>query len=169
MTDQLQLQTDAETWMEEALAEARKALALGEVPIGAVVVKDGTIVGRGYNRTETDKDPTCHAEILALRQASQTLGGWRLPGCSLYVTTEPCSMCSGAIVLSRIENLYIGTMDPKAGACGSLYNIPQDTRLNHQVNIVRGIREEDCGDLLREFFRSLRKKKKKLSQQEETK
>ena len=146
-------------WMQEALSEARLALAAGEVPIGAVVVQGDRIVGRGHNQTERSKDPTAHAEILALRQAAQTLGGWRLPGCDLYVTAEPCSMCAGAIVLSRIEHLYIGAMDPKAGAAGSLYNIPQDDRLNHRVEITTGLLQEESAELLRSFFKELRKRK----------
>ena len=145
--------------MQEALSEARLALAAGEVPIGAVVVQGDRIVGRGHNQTERSKDPTAHAEILALRQAAQTLGGWRLPGCDLYVTAEPCSMCAGAIVLSRIEHLYIGAMDPKAGAAGSLYNIPQDDRLNHRVEITTGLLQEESAELLRSFFKELRKRK----------
>lgn len=145
-------------FMSEALAEAEKAFALGEVPVGAVVVKDGQIVGRGHNSTETDKDPTCHAEIAALKDAAKTLGGWRLIGCDMYVTTEPCAMCAGAIVLARIERLYVGTMDPKAGACGSLRNIVCDDRLNHQVELTTGIMQEECSEILKRFFRKLRKK-----------
>ena len=142
--------------MKEALKEAEKAAAMGEVPIGAVVVKDGIIIGRGHNKTETAKDPTAHAEMEAIRAASAALGGWRLLGCDMYVTAEPCSMCAGAIVWSRIENLYIGTMDPKAGACGSVFNIVQEDKLNHQVNVTTGILQEECSRLLKDFFRSLR-------------
>lgn len=145
-------------FMSEALEEAEKAFVLGEVPVGAVVVKDGQIVGRGHNSTETDKDPTCHAEIAALKAAAKTLGGWRLIGCDMYVTTEPCAMCAGAIVLARIERLYVGTMDPKAGACGSLRNIVCDDRLNHQVELTTGIMQEECSEILKRFFRKLRKK-----------
>ena len=143
--------------MKEALKEAEKAAAMGEVPIGAVVVKDGIIIGRGHNKTETAKDPTAHAEMEAIRAASAVLGGWRLLGCDMYVTAEPCSMCAGAIVWSRIENLYIGTMDPKAGACGSVFNIVQEDKLNHQVNVTTGILQEECSRLLKDFFRSLRR------------
>ena len=143
--------------MKEALKEAEKAAAMGEVPIGAVVVKDGIIIGRGHNKTETAKDPTAHAEMEAIRAASAALGGWRLLGCDMYVTAEPCSMCAGAIVWSRIENLYIGTMDPKAGACGSVFNIVQEDKLNHQVNVTTGILQEECSRLLKDFFRSLRR------------
>ena len=146
-------------FMKLALEEARKAYDMGEVPVGAVIVRDGEIVGRGHNLTHTAKDPTAHAEIIALRDAARTLGGWRLPGCTMYVTTEPCSMCAGAIVLSRMPRLYIGTMDPKAGACGSVYNIVSDSRLNHRVETETGLLAEECGLLMKEFFRSLRKKK----------
>lgn len=143
-------------FMEEAIAEARKALALMEVPVGAVIVKDGQIIGRGHNLTETAKDPTAHAEIIAIRQASSALGGWRLLGCHMYVTTEPCSMCAGAIVLARIPRLLIGTMNPKAGACGSLYNIVDDSRLNHRVQVTTGVLEDTCRQMMQSFFQKLK-------------
>lgn len=146
-------------YMSEALKEAQIAYDLGEVPIGAVVVKDGEIIGRGHNLTETLKDPTAHAEMLALREAARKLGGWRLLGCSLYVTAEPCAMCAGAIVWARIETLYIGTMDPKGGGCGSVFNIPQEPRLNHYVEIETGLMQQECQDILKSFFKQLRKKK----------
>ena len=146
-------------YMLEALEEAKKAYDLGEVPIGAIVEKDGEIIGRGHNLTETAKDPTAHAEMIALRQAAENLGGWRLLGCNLYVTAEPCAMCAGAIVWSRIEKLYIGTMDPKGGACGSVFNIPQEPKLNHYVEIETGILQEECQQILKAFFKELRKKK----------
>lgn len=149
-------------FMNEALLEAKNAFAIGEVPIGAVIERDGQIIGRGHNLTETRKDPTAHAEIIAIRQAAETIGAWRLLGSTLYVTTEPCAMCAGAIVLARIERLYIGTMDPKAGACGSLMNIPRDDRLNHNPEIHVGILEEECRQLMKDFFRNLRQKKKLL-------
>ncbi len=145
--------------MRMALEEAQKAKELGEVPIGAIVVRGDEVVGRGFNKTETTKDPTAHAEMEAIREAAKTLGGWRLIGCDLYVTCEPCSMCAGAIVWSRIENLYIGTMDPKAGACGSVFNIVQEEKLNHNVNIQNGILQEECSKILKDFFRDLRKTK----------
>lgn len=151
---------DPEYYMREALREAQKAFDQGEVPVGAVVECGGKIIGRGYNLTETAKDPTCHAEMIAIRQAAEEAGGWRLTCCHLYVTTEPCSMCAGAIVLSRIETLFIGTMDPKAGACGSLRNIPQDERLNHFVEIKTGILEEECAKIMKDFFKALREKEK---------
>ena len=145
--------------MKEALAEAKKAAAAGEVPVGAVIVKDGEIIGRGHNETETAKDPTVHAEMIAIRQAAKNLGGWRLTGCTMYVTTEPCSMCAGAIVWSRISRLFIGTMDPKSGACGSVFNIPQESRLNHFVEIETGLMQEECSSLMKSFFKELRKRK----------
>ncbi|MFR2565109.1 MAG: tRNA adenosine(34) deaminase TadA [Anaerovoracaceae bacterium] len=145
--------------MKEALAEAKKAAAAGEVPVGAVIVKDGEIIGRGHNETETAKDPTAHAEMIAIRQAAKNLGGWRLTGCTMYVTTEPCSMCAGAIVWSRISRLFIGTMDPKSGACGSVFNIPQESRLNHFVEIETGLMQEECSSLMKSFFKELRKRK----------
>ena len=148
-----------EDFMQEALREAEKALSIGEVPIGAVIEKDGDIIGRGHNKTETSKDPTAHAEMLAIREAAKNLGGWRLLDCRMYVTTEPCSMCAGAIVLARIQKIYIGTPDPKTGACGSLTNILQDARLNHYVQIETGIMQQQCEEIMKSFFRKLRKKK----------
>ena len=145
-----------EEYMALALDLAKQAAAEGEVPVGAVIVKDGKVVGKGRNSTETDKDPTCHAEVKAIREAAKTLGGWRLPGCTMYVTTEPCSMCAGAIVLARIEELYIGTTDPKAGACVSLFSIPTDSRLNHRVKLHVGLMQEECSAVLKDFFRGLR-------------
>ncbi len=145
-----------EEYMALALDLAKQAAAEGEVPVGAVIVKDGRVVGKGRNSTETDKDPTCHAEVKAIREAAKTLGGWRLPGCTMYVTAEPCSMCAGAIVLARIEELYIGTTDPKAGACVSLFSIPTDNRLNHRVKLHVGLMQEECSAVLKDFFRGLR-------------
>ena len=144
--------------MQAAYEEAKKAAAMGEVPIGAVIVRDGKIIAAAHNRTETDKDPTAHAEMLAIRKAAEFLGGWRLLGCQMFVTTEPCSMCAGAIVWARIEKLYIGTMDPKSGACGSVFNIPQDSRLNHFTEIETGLMQEECSCLMKDFFKQLRKK-----------
>ena len=147
--------------MREALLEAEKAAEAGEIPIGAVIVHRGEIIARGHNRTEQDKDPTAHAEMIAIRQAAEKLGGWRLPSCEMYVTCEPCSMCSGALVWSRMEKVTIGTMDPKAGACGSVFNIVQEPRLNHRVTVETGLLEEDCSAVLRRFFAELRNKRKK--------
>ena len=149
-----------EEYMREALELARQAAEAGEVPIGAVIVKDGEIIGRGRNSTETDRDPTCHAEINAIRDAARHLGGWRLADCSMYVTAEPCSMCAGAIVLARIKELYIGTEDPKAGACVSLAGITTDSRLNHQVELHVGILRDECSAELKSFFRALRERNK---------
>lgn len=149
---------DHERFMREAIAEAKKAGELREVPIGAVVVKDNVIVGRGYNLRETGKDPTLHAEMIAIREASERLGGWRLIGCSLYVTLEPCPMCAGAIVQSRIEQVVYGATDPKAGCAGTLMNLLDEERFNHQVPVVSGVLQEECSQLLKDFFRSLRKK-----------
>lgn len=148
-----------EDFMQEALKEAEIALSIGEVPIGAVIEKDGIIIGRGHNLTETAKDPTMHAEMIAIREAAQKLGGWRLLGCRMYVTTEPCSMCAGAMVLARIQKVSIGTLDRKTGACGSLMNILQDERLNHYVEIETGIMQQQCEEIMKSFFQKLRKKK----------
>lgn len=144
------------SYMEEALREAKRAYNLGEVPVGAVIVKDGEIVGRGHNLTETSGDPTMHAEMLAIREAAERLGGWRLTGCSMYVTLEPCSMCAGALVWSRIEKLYIGTKDPKAGACGSVFNIVESDKLNHRLEVEYGIMEKESSEILKRFFKELR-------------
>ena len=152
-----------EYFMLEALREAEKALSIDEVPIGAVIEKDGVIIGRGHNMTETAKDPTAHAEIIAIREAAKNLGGWRLIGCQMYVTTEPCSMCAGAIILARIQKVFIGTPDPKTGACGSLRNILQDERLNHYVEIETGIMQQQCERIMKSFFQKLRKKKSEES------
>jgi len=147
-----------ETWMRWALKEAEKALSHDEVPIGAVVVHEGQIIGRGYNQTETLNDPTAHAEMIAISAAANTLNSWRLENCSLYVTVEPCAMCAGAVILSRLSTLVIGVMDPKAGACGSLRNIVQDHRLNHRVEVLSGILQDESSALLRLFFKRLRER-----------
>ena len=145
--------------MLEALEEAKKAADMGEVPVGAVIVRDGEIIGRGHNETETRKDPTAHAEIMALRQGGLVMQNYRLIDATLYVTLEPCVMCAGAIVWSRIEKLYIGTMDPKSGACGSVFNIPQERRLNHFTEIETGLMQEECSGIMKDFFKQLRKRK----------
>lgn len=150
--------------MFAALKEAEKAASMGEVPVGAVIVKNGTIISQAHNMTVSMMDPTAHAEILAIRKAAMALGGWRLPGCDMFVTAEPCSMCAGAIVLARINKLYIGTMDPKAGACGSLFNIIQDSRLNHFTEIETGLMQEECSLIMKDFFKQLRKKKSEEKQ-----
>ena len=146
-----------ETWMAEALAEARLAAAEGEVPIGAVVVCEGRIVGRGRNARERLHDPTAHAEMLALQEAARTLGRWRLTGASIYATLEPCPMCAGALVNARIDRLVYAVPDPKAGAAGTLFDVPRDPRLNHRVEVSIGVLAEECSELLKEFFRERRK------------
>ncbi|WP_412178691.1 tRNA adenosine(34) deaminase TadA [Sedimentibacter sp.] len=149
-----------EIFMMEALKEAKKAYEINEVPIGAVIVRNGEIVGKGFNQKETLKDATLHAEISAIRDACKNLGGWRLPGCTMYVTLEPCPMCAGALVNSRVERLVIGTRDFKTGACGSVLNIVQMENLNHQIDVQFGVLEEECSNMLKEFFAELRKYKK---------
>lgn len=147
-------------FMEQALIEAKKALAIKEVPIGAVVVRNGEIIGRGFNQRETLQDPTAHAEIIAIRAAAIRLNSWRLTNTTLYVTLEPCPMCAGAIVNSRVETLVYGALDPKAGAVSSLMKLVEDERLNHQVKVIAGVAQEQCSRLLQDFFRELRLKKK---------
>ncbi|UFJ43394.1 tRNA adenosine(34) deaminase TadA [Brevibacillus humidisoli] len=144
--------------MQAALEEAQKAMEIGEVPIGAVVVRDNEIVGRGFNLRETQKDPTLHAEMIAIRQASARLGGWRLIGCELYVTLEPCPMCAGAIVQARIERVVYGAADPKAGCAGTLMDLCSEPRFNHQVPVTAGVLAEESSQLLKQFFRRLRSK-----------
>jgi tRNA(adenine34) deaminase len=141
-----------ERFMREALDLAAQAAAAGEVPVGAVLVKDGAAVGRGYNRPITSNDPTAHAEIVALREAAAKLGNYRLPGCELYVTLEPCAMCVGAIVHARIARVIYGARDPKTGACGSIVDLPAIAHWNHHGTFEGGLMESDCGDVLRRFF-----------------
>lgn len=147
-----------ELFMQQALLEAQKAYDMDEVPIGAVIVKDGEIIARGHNLREAGKDPTLHAEMVAIREAARYLGGWRLTGCELYVTIEPCPMCAGAIIQARIQRVVFGAMDPKAGCAGSLYNLLQDPRFNHQVEVVGGVMEEECRRIMQDFFRKKREK-----------
>ena len=149
-------------WMRKALNLARKAEAVGEVPIGAVIIKDGTIVGRGFNQRESRNDPSAHAEIIAIRQTSRKLNAWRLTDTTIYVTLEPCPMCMGAILLARIDRVVFGCLDPKAGAAGSLYNLADDKRLNHQVELAGGVMKKECSEILSNFFRKLRSEKKAL-------
>ncbi|MNS07824.1 tRNA-specific adenosine deaminase [compost metagenome] len=153
-----------EYWMQEAITEALKAEAIGEVPIGAIVVRDQEIIGRGYNLRETTYDPTAHAEIIAIREASNHLGSWRLLECRLYVTLEPCPMCAGAIVQARIPHVLYGTTDPKAGCAGTLMNLLQESRFNHQTEVTTGILQTECSSLLTQFFRQLRAKPPKSNQ-----
>jgi len=143
-----------------ALREARKAGERGEVPIGAVVVRDGKVIGRGFNLRESKHDPTAHAEIIAIRQAARKSGNWRLTGATLYVTLEPCLMCMGAILLARIERVAFGCYDPKAGGAGSLYDLSADPRLNHQLLLTAGILQAECSTILSNFFAALREAKK---------
>ncbi|MBN2899622.1 MAG: nucleoside deaminase [Clostridia bacterium] len=147
-----------EKYMFEALKEAEKALKLGEVPIGAVIVKDGVIIGRGHNKKECLKDATNHAEMIAIKEASVTIGGWRLTGCQMYVTIEPCVMCAGAIYQTRIDKVVIGARDIKAGAVESLYHILSDERLNHIVDCEFGILEDEAREIMQRFFQQLRRK-----------
>lgn len=153
--------------MKEALKQAKKAYALGEVPIGCVIVYQDKIIGRGYNRRNTDKNTLSHAEITAIRKASKIIGDWRLEDCTLYVTLEPCQMCSGAIVQARIPNVVIGCMNPKAGCAGSILNILQMPRFNHQVTVTKGVLEEACSEMLTTFFKELRIRNK-LEKEEKT-
>ena len=144
-------------WMDLALSEAALTAGSGDVPIGAVVLDaDGQVIGTGRNRREECGDPTAHAEVLALREAAAQRGEWRLEGCTLVVTLEPCAMCAGAIVLARVPTVVFGAWDPKAGACGSVFDIVRDPRLNHWVEVTGGVRESECAALLREFFRTHR-------------
>ena len=151
--------TDAEKYMREALELADKAAELGEAPIGCVIVRDGTIVGRGYNRREVDKQALAHAEIIAIEQACNTLGGWRLVGCELYVTLEPCPMCAGAMINARVPKVFFGAYDTKAGSCGSVINL-FDLPYNHKPELTGGVLREECSAKLTEFFRGLREKRK---------
>lgn len=144
--------------MKLALEEAYKAYSTDEVPVGAIIVKEGKIIGRGYNLRETSKDPLAHAEIIAIRQASKEIGGWRLIGCTMYVTIEPCPMCAGAIINSRIDRLVIGARDPKMGACGSVIDITQNPKFNHRVDITWGVLEKECSYIMKKFFKELRKR-----------
>ncbi len=146
--------------MKEALRLAKKAALLGEVPIGCVIVHQDQIIGRGYNRRNTDKNTLAHAEITAINRASKKIGDWRLEDCTLYVTLEPCQMCSGAIVQARIPEVVIGSMNPKAGCAGSVLNILQMPEFNHQVEITKGVLEEECTQILTDFFKKLRAKNK---------
>ena len=147
--------------MKEAIRQAKKAEKLEEVPIGCVIVCDDRIIARGYNRRNTDKNTLAHAELSAIRKACQKTGDWRLEGCTLYVTLEPCQMCAGAIVQARIDRVVIGSMNPKAGCAGSILNLLQMDAFNHQTEVTRGVLEEECAAMLSGFFRALREKKKR--------
>lgn len=155
------IMTEDERYMKEAIKQARKAYALTEVPIGCVIVHDGKVIGRGYNRRNTDKNTLAHAEITAINKASKAIGDWRLEECTLYVTLEPCQMCAGAIVQARIPKVVMASMNPKAGCAGSVLNILEMPQFNHQVEVVRGVLDEECSKMLKEFFAELREHNKK--------
>ena len=152
--------TEDEKFMKEAIKQAKKAYAIDEVPIGCVIVQHGHIIARGYNRRNTDKNTLAHAELTAIKKASKKTGDWRLEDCDLYVTLEPCQMCAGAIVQSRMRRVIIGSMNSKAGCAGSILNLLQIPQFNHQVEITQGILEEECSTMLSRFFRELRQRKK---------
>ena len=149
-----------EKYMKEALKQSKKAYVLGEVPIGCVIVYEGKIIGRGYNRRNTDKNTLAHAEITAINKASKFIGDWRLEDCTLYVTLEPCQMCAGAIVQARIPEVVMGCMNPKAGCAGSILNVLEMPEFNHQVSVTRGVLEQECSDMLKIFFSELRVRNK---------
>lgn len=152
--------TEDEKFMKEAIKQAKKAYAIDEVPIGCVIVQNGHIIARGYNRRNTDKNTLAHAELTAIKKASKKTGDWRLEDCDLYVTLEPCQMCAGAIVQSRMRRVIIGSMNSKAGCAGSILNLLRIPQFNHQVEITQGILEEECSTMLSRFFRELRQRKK---------
>ena len=149
-----------EKFMKAAIAQAKKAYALGEVPIGCVIVYEGKIIGRGYNRRTIDKNTIAHAEMIAIKKASKKMDDWRLEDCTMYVTLEPCQMCSGAIVQSRMKKVVIGCMNPKAGCAGSILNLLQMEEFNHQVELEIGVLQEECSSLMKNFFKELREKKR---------
>ena len=154
--------------MKEAIRQAKKAWKIEEVPIGCVIVYQGKIIGRGYNRRTTDKNPLAHAEISAIKKASKVMGDWRLEECTLYVTLEPCQMCSGAIVQARIPRVVVGCMNPKAGCAGSILNLLQVEAFNHQAELTTGVLEEECSQMMKSFFKELRKKQKMKKKEQES-
>ncbi|WP_046176590.1 tRNA adenosine(34) deaminase TadA [Domibacillus indicus] len=158
-----------EFFMNLAIEEAKKAERLGEVPIGAVIVKDNKVIASGYNLRETTQNAVTHAELLAIQSACEATGAWRLEGTTLYVTLEPCPMCSGAILLSRVERVVYGAVDPKAGCAGTLMNLLEDERFNHRCEVVPGVLGEECGTMLTQFFRNIRQRKKELKKQQQSK
>ena len=160
--------TQDEKYMKAAIREAKKAYALDEVPIGCVIVQDGTIIARGYNRRNTEGNTLAHAELTAIKKASKKTGDWRLEDCTMYVTLEPCQMCAGAIVQSRMKKVVIATMNPKAGCAGSVLNILQMAAFKHQVEIEKGVLAEECSAMLSDFFRELREKKKREKQERQS-
>ena len=157
---------DDEYYMRQAIKLARKGEALGEVPIGCVIVHDGVIIGRGYNRRKTDKSTLSHAELTAIKKADKVIGDWRLEDCTLYVTLEPCQMCAGAIVQARIPKVVMGCKNPKAGCAGSILDLFHEPKFNHQVEVVEGVLEEECSNMLSDFFRALRLRLKTESAEE---
>lgn len=160
--------TEDEKFMKEAVKQAKKAWKLEEVPIGCVIVYDGKIIGRGYNRRTIDKNTLAHAELQAIRKASKKMGDWRLEDCTLYVTLEPCQMCSGAIVQARIKRVVVGCMNPKAGCAGSILNLLQMDEFNHQVELTTGVLEEECSLMMKSFFKELREKRKQIKKVSES-
>lgn len=168
--DELELveQKDHIRWMKEALNEAKKGMEIGEVPIGAVVVLDGEVIARGYNLREVNQQATSHAEMEAIQKANASLNAWRLSNATLYVTLEPCVMCAGAIILARFKQVIYGAKDPKGGCVGSLMNLLDDERFNHQPEVIYGVLEEECSDLLKDFFGQLRKRNKRRKQAQKT-
>ena len=160
--------SEQQKFMKMAIAEAKQARILDEVPIGAIVVHDGQVIGRGHNMREKFQDVTYHAEMLAIMEACTNLGSWRLEDCDLYVTLEPCIMCSGAIINARIKNVYYGAADPKAGAVDSLYHLLSDSRLNHQVHVHSGILGDECSQMLKNFFREIRRRRKEARRKNKT-
>lgn len=151
-----------ETYMKEALDEAKKAMHKGEIPVGAVVVLGGEVIGRGHNLREATGDPTAHAEMLALREAARAIGHWRLIGCTLYVTLEPCPMCAGAVINGRVDRVCFGAFDPKAGCCGTLYDLTGERKFNHHPDVAGGVLNDECAALIKEFF-----SKRRAAQKEE--
>ena len=148
-----------EKFMKEAIKQAKKAYDKEEIPVGAVIVKDGKIIARGYNKKEEKKDTTQHAEIIAIQKASRKIGAWRLQDCEMYVTLEPCAMCTGALIQAWLKRVFIGTMDPKTGACGSVLNLLEDYKFNHKVEVETNIMQKECEKILKDFFKYLRSKK----------
>ena len=148
-----------EKFMKEAIKQAKKAYDKEEIPVGAVIVKDGKIIARGYNKKEEKKDTTQHAEIIAIQKERRKIGAWRLQDCEMYVTLEPCAMCTGALIQARLKRVYIGTMDPKTGACGSVLNLLEDYKFNHKVEVETNIMQKECEKILKDFFKYLRSKK----------
>ncbi|SDI47076.1 tRNA adenosine(34) deaminase TadA [Dolosicoccus paucivorans] len=168
--DELELAEQKEhlRWMQEALDEAKKGMAIGEVPIGAVAILDGEIIARGYNLREVNQQATSHAEMEVIQKANQSLKAWRLSNATLYVTLEPCAMCAGAIILARFKQVVYGAKDPKGGCAGSLMNLLEDERFNHQPEVIYGALEEECSSLLKDFFRQLRRRNKRRKQAQKT-